>query len=308
MIDNRTIPFIFIASLPYSGSTLLSFLLATHPQIAAIGEMTGVIESEDLDEYRCSCGRRINECDFWRAVTAKMLAKGHRFEVAHFDTKYELGTHPRIRRLRTGSLRNNQLEAIRDSIFRLWPGQIEQLRMIGKRNQALVESVLEVTGESVFLDSSKHHMRIKHQLQYTDLDVRVIHLVRDARGVVNSFLNYSRRLTPQAAARLWVSGNKNIDRQLLLLPEDRHIRIRYEDVCRALPETLERLHGFCGVEPGVYVEDFRSVPHHVVGNKMRLRNSSEIKLDERWKLELTKGHLSEVAQVAQAMQRVYGYQ
>ena len=151
-------------------------------------------------------------------------------------------------------------------------------------------------------------MRIRYQSQYTDLDVKVIHLVRDARGVVNSLLNYSRRLTPEAAARLWVNGNKNIERQLRLLPEDRYIRVRYEDMCRALPETLERLHRFCSVEPGLYTEDFRSVPHHIVGNKMRLGNSSEIKLDERWRKELTREQLSEVDRVAQAMQGVYGYQ
>ena len=109
MTISRTTPFIFIASLPYSGSTLLAFLLAAHPQIATIGEMTGGIESEDPDEYRCSCGEKIKGCDFWRAVTAKMSAKNFNFDVAHFNTKFELGTHPYIRHLRTGSLRNNNL-------------------------------------------------------------------------------------------------------------------------------------------------------------------------------------------------------
>jgi hypothetical protein len=270
--------------------------------------MTGVIGSEDKDEYRCSCGEKILECDFWRAVTAKMLAKDFKFDVAHFNTKYELGIHPYIRHLRTGSFRNNNWEAVRDYIFRLWPGQTHQLEKIGARNQALVESVLEVAGKSVFLDSSKYHMRINQQLQYTSLDIKVIHLVRDARGVVNSMLNYSKKLTPQAAARLWVNGNHNIERQLRVLPEDKYLRVRYEDMCRDLPQTLERLHFFCGVEPEPIIDDFRSVPQHIVGNKMRLRSSSEIKLDERWRTELTEGKLREVDQVVRPMQHVYGYQ
>lgn len=307
MTTEHSIPYIFIAALSYSGSTLLSSLLSTHPQIATIGELTGVIKSEDVDEYRCSCGSRINECEFWHAVASRMSSKGFQFEPARFDTRYELGTHPWIRRLRTGSLRNSELEAIRSSVFRLWPGQIEGLRRIGARNQALVESILEVTGKTVFLDSSKHHMRIKYQLKYTGFDVRVIHLVRDVRGVVNSTLKYSPKLSAQAAAQRWVNGNKNIERQLRLLPEDRSLRIRYEDLCQEVPQTLEILHRFCGVESGLFVEDFWSVPHHIIGNKMRLSNSSEIKLDERWKATLTDEQLSEIARVAETSGQLYGY-
>jgi hypothetical protein len=270
--------------------------------------MTGLIGSEDPDEYRCSCGEKIIECDFWQAVTEEMSARDFKFDVAHFDTKYELGTHPYIRHLRTGSFRNNRWEALRDFVFRLWPGQTRQLAEIGARNQALVESVLDVTNKSVFLDSSKYHMRIKQQIKYTSLDIKVIHLVRDARGVVNSMLNYSNKLTPQDAARLWVNGNHNIERQLHVLPEDKCLRVRYEDMCQDLPHTLERLHYFCGVEPEAITDDFRSVSHHIVGNKMRLRASSEIKLDERWRTELSEGKLGEVDQVAGGMQRLYGYQ
>jgi hypothetical protein len=307
MTNGRTIPFIFIAAQSYSGSTLLSFLLSTHPEIATIGEMTGVIASEDMDEYRCSCGNIISACSFWRTIAAKMAGKGFEFEVANFDTRYELGTHPWVRRLRTGSLRSNQLEAVRGSVFQLWPGQSDQLRGIGARNQALVESVLEVTGKTVFLDASKHHMQIRYHLKYTDLDLKVIHMVRDVRGVVNSALKYNTKLPARTAAQRWVKGNMNIERQLRALPEDRFLRIRYEDLCREIPQTLERLHCFCGVEPGLFAEDFRSSPHHIVGNKMRLSDSSEIKLDERWKMTLTAQQLSEVSEVAETLQGVYGY-
>jgi hypothetical protein len=308
MTSERTIPFIFIAALSYSGSTLLSFLLSTHPQIATIGEMTGVIASEDIDEYRCSCGERIRECSFWQTLTTRMEEKGFEFEVEDFCTRYELGAHPWVRRLRTGSLRNSQLEVIRGSVFRLWPGYNEQLTRIGARNQALVESVLETTGKTVFLDASKHHMQIRYHLKYTALDLKVIHMVRDARGVVNSALKYNSNLPTRKAAQRWVRGNENIERQLRALPEDRCLRIRYEDLCRKTPQTLERLHRFCGVEPDLFAGDFRSLPHHIVGNKMRLSDSSEIKLDERWKVILTDQQLSEVAEVAGTLQGVYGYE
>ncbi len=304
VMDTR-VPLVFIAAQSHSGSTLLAFLLGTHPEIATIGEMTGLIPTVDPNEYLCSCGQKIKECEFWRAIASVMQTKGFQFEVANFDTSFELGNHRVIRRLRSGSLRSNTLEAIRDTIFRAWPGQTYQLRELAARNKALAEAVLEVTGERVLVDSSKEHMRIKYLLRYSDLDIFVIHLVRDVRGVATDHLYH---MSARRTARSWVNRNKNIPRQLAALPDNRHIRIRYEDLCQDTQGTLERLHRFCGVEPGVVVTDFRSVPHHIVGNKMRLCSSSEIKLDERWKRELTKDQLKEIDRVAGAMNRQYGYE
>jgi hypothetical protein len=284
MMDTRT-PCVFITAYSHSGSTLLAFLLGAHPEIATVGEMTGLIPVEDPDVYLCSCGQKIKECEFWRAIASVMQTKGFQFEVANFNTRFELGSHPLIRRLRTGSLRSNALEAIRDAIFWAWPGQTRQLRKIAARNKALVEAVLDVTGKRVFLDSSKEHMRIKYLLKYSDLDMFVIHLVRDVRGVVTDHLSSSR--SAQQLAQSWVNRNRNILRQLEALPDNRQIRIHYEDLCQDMQGTLECLYRFCGVEPGVVVTDFRSAPHHIVGNKMRLGSSSEIKLDERWKKVLT---------------------
>jgi hypothetical protein len=300
-------PFVFLTSQAYSGSTLLAFLLGAHPEIATVGEMTGLVPMENPSEYLCSCETRIKECDFWKAVTSAMQAHGFTFDVMDFGTRFELGSHPVIRRLRTGSLRSHSLETIRDLVFRAWPGHTGELRALAARNEALAQSVLEVTGKRVFLDSSKVHMRIKYLLQYSNLDISVIHLVRDARGVVTSTLGHKPGTSAQQAAQSWVHRNNNIQRQLASFPEDKHIRVRYEDVCQNTQDTLAQLYGFCGVDPHFEVTDFRSVEHHVVGNQMRLRASSEIRLDERWKRELDEAQLEEIDQVTGEMNHYYGY-
>jgi hypothetical protein len=303
---NKRTPFVFLSSQSYSGSTLLGFLLGAHPEIATVGEMTGLLPAADPDEYRCSCDQKIKECGFWDAVASVMHSKGFQFELADFNTRFELGSHPVIRRLRSGSLRSNTLEAIRDAFYRAWPGQAKQLSKLAARNVALAEAVLDVTGKRVFLDTSKAHMRIKYLLKYSDLDMFVIHLVRDVRGVVTSSMSRNRSMSAQRAAQLWLNRNRNIERQLQTLPENRKIRIRYEDLCRDTQGTLERLYRFCVVEPGVVVTDFRSVPHHIVGNKMRKSGSSKIELDERWKRVLAEDQLNNIDRVAGAMNRQYG--
>jgi len=308
MMDTRT-PFVFLTSQSYSGSTLLAFLLGAHPEIATVGEMVGLLPRANSDEFLCSCGQKIKECEFWHAIASVMETKGFQFEVANFNTRFELGSHPLIRRLRAGSLRSNTLEAIRDAIFWAWPGQTYQLSKIAARNKALAEAVLDVTGKRVFLDTSKNHMRIKYLLRYSDLDMLVIHLVRDVRGVVTSYLSHHRGATAQRAAQSWVNRNRNIQRQLRAVPDNKQIRVRYEDLCQNTQDTLECLYRFCEVEPGVVVTDFRSVPHHIVGNtRMRLSSASEIKFDERWKRVLTEDQLKEIDRVAGAMHRQYGYE
>jgi hypothetical protein len=236
-----------------------------------------------------------------------MSTRGFQFDVAHFDTAFELGASPVTRRLRTGSLRSHQIETLRDLVGRLWPGQTHQLKKIGARNQALVESILYLTGKSVFLDASKDHMRIKYLRRFTDLDISVIHLVRDPRGVVNSFLNHKKWMDTRTAARRWANFNRNMERQLRALHMDRQIRIRYEDLCCDVSGTLECLGRFCGVQPGQFLDDYRSVAHHIIGNRMRLRNSSKVELDERWKNALSITQLEEITHIAGPLCRAYGY-
>ena len=61
---------VYIASLPHSGSTLLSLLLAKHPHVVALGEVRLQIakirrDTDKASEGTCGCGSRIGSCDLW---------------------------------------------------------------------------------------------------------------------------------------------------------------------------------------------------------------------------------------------------
>jgi hypothetical protein len=299
--------FVSVETPAYSGATLLAFLLGTHPRIATVGEMDGLIPREDPDEYLCSCGQRIKVCQFWQSVKIAMHTKGFEFDVAHFDTKFIVGGRRLILYLRTGSSRNHVLDSIRDAIFHAWPGEIRHLKALVARNVAFVEAVLEVTGKDVFVDTSKNRLRLQSLRKFSPLDVRAIHLVRDVRGVVASRLQRGEDIGAREAARQWVKSNQKLQTNLRSLPEEARVLLRYEDLCQDVPGTLERLFHFCGVDPGVKVTDFRAVPHHIVGNPMRLRAVSGIRLDERWKSLLTEDQLKEIEQAAGTLSRRYGY-
>jgi hypothetical protein len=299
--------FVSIEASSYSGATLLAFLLGSHPQIATVGEMNGLISSEDPDAYLCSCGERIKACQFWHAVAGAMRRRGFEFDVAHFGTGFSLGGPRAIHYLRMGSSRNRILDSIRDIIFQSWPQERRQLKALVSRNVALIESVLEVSGKRVFVDTSKDRMRLNALRRFSALDIRAIHLVRDARGVVASRLRRGVGIDAREAARQWVRLHRRLEVTLSALPVERRMLVRYEDVCQDVPGMLRKLYHFCGVDPDVDIANFRAMSHHIVGNPMRLKQLSEIRLDERWRSLLTGEQIDQISQVAAQFLRHYGY-
>ena len=299
--------FVPVETSAYSGATLLSFLLGAHPEIATVGEMDGLIALENPDLYLCSCGQKIKECKFWQSVGAAMREQGFEFDVAHFDTKFVLGGPRPIQYLRIGSFRNNTLDSLRDIVFHAWPGERHQLKALVARNEAFIKAVLALTGKRVFVDTSKGHLRAKALHKFSTLDVRAIHLLRDVRGVVASRLRRNGNIGAAEAARQWVRLHQKFQTALQAWPEEKFIRVHYEDLCRDPQATLKQLYHFCGVDPEITIGDFRMIPHHIVGNPMRLNNITEIKLDARWRSLLTEEQLAEINQIAGSLSRQYGY-
>lgn len=306
MSVNRPI-FVSIETTAFSGATLLALLLGAHPKVATIGEISGLIARDDPDKYLCSCGKRIKVCEFWQSVKTAMAKRGFEFDVAHFDTKFNLDGSHFVQRLREGSVRNSLVDSIRDKILFSLPNERRQLQALVDRNVALVESVLEVTGTDVFADSSKSRMRLKALHQFSTLDVRVIHLVRRAEGVVASQLRRGRGLDVAKLARDWSKRHRRLDVTLQTWPKEKYIRVRYEDICQNTESTLNTLLDFCGVPVDIKGINFQETTQHIIGNPMRLRPLSEIKLDERWKQELTPDQLEEINRVAGNLSRRYGY-
>ena len=85
------------------------------------------------------------------------------------------------------------------------------------------------------------------------------------------------------------------------------MQIRYEDVCLDPRATLAGIHEFLGTNPADTIQPFRQADHHVVGNGMRLDVTSDIHLDQRWRVILTEEDLRVFDSVAGAVNRRYGY-
>jgi hypothetical protein len=298
---------LYIAGTSYSGSTLLAFLLNAHPEIVSVGEPTGPIASTpDPDAYPCSCGLALPQCPFWQDVAARMHGRGLRFAPRFWRTDFDLYESRIVRQLVVRSLRANALDRVRDTLAWSVPPVRRRFDEAGRRIEAFVDSVREASGKRVFADASKDAIRAHLLGRFTRFAPRVVHLVRDAPAFVASNMQNTKQ-DLDWSVRTWLRNAGHVERLFQQLPPEQQLRVRYEDLCREPAKTLDRIAAFANVAPFAGPVDFRAVPHHVIGNRMRLGSSSEIRLDESWRERLTPAQIDAVMRRTAAWRARLGY-
>lgn len=296
---------VYILSPSFSGSTLLTFLLATHPEIATIGELKATAMG-DIDEYSCSCGQRIRTCAFWRRVRDAAKQRGIGFEVGHFGTHFCDGSSRWRDRLFRAHVRGRLFERARDLMLAIQPSSRAAYERIMARNVAIAEIVAACQGGSVFLDAAKDPVRLRFWLRSSPWPIRVIRLLRDGRGTACSFMKHY-NLSVEDASREWQVAEEECERAARYVPRGRRFTLTYEDLCREPDGTLGQVLAFLQLDPNIAERDFRAVDHHIIGNSMRLSASSEIRLDQRWRDTFSAADLRTFERIAGATNRGNGY-
>ena len=295
----------FIMSASHSGSTLLAMLLGAHPEATTIGDTAGTPCRKD-PQYRCSCGRLARECPFWARVVREMSNRGFDCGVGDFGTRFEYPEGRFLDRVLGAEHRGPVFEAVRDAFLAISPRWRRRSLEIARRNVALAEAVTETAGADVLVDSSKQPHRLKLLLRIPELRVKVIHLVRDGRGVAHTYIRDNGWTVGKAAVE-WRRSILAAQKLLARLHRSDWTQVLYEDLCAGPRGVLEDLCGFLGLDPARAVLDFRSAGLHVFGNRMRLSEERGVRLDDAWKWELTAASLARFEAIAGRLNRRYGY-
>jgi len=325
--DKQSVAYILAAS--HSGSTLLALMMDSHPDICSVGELkVGVLG--DLDNYLCSCRRKIVECPFWTDVKNHMHDAGESFEFSDPGTDIRVTNSSVLKRVLRPMVQGPVLEFVRDAVLLALPAWHRHWRGIRRRNRAFLGALGKLSGASVVADSSKVGIRLKYLLRDKSIDVRVVRLIRDGRGVALTYINPSdfadakasnlrgggtgnqnshAALAMPSAAQEWVRANEEAEELKKRVGADRVLEIHYEDLCGDTITTLNMVYEFLGVAPlaADVIRDVDNIEHHIVGNGMRLDDDHTIVLDERWKTQLSETQLTEFENVAGAMNSSYGY-
>ena len=305
------IRYAYLVATSYSGTTLLSMLLDSHPAIVSVGELdntiSDAIKAGRYAEYPCSCGAPIRACSFFHTVEQHCARQGVKLDVHDFRVRLGHSMGRNVRRSLFGlPARLLWLVQIRNALLNQIPQYRRHVDHVFDRNIAIARAVIDVSGKDVFLDASKAVARVPYLHCRPEVDLRVVHIVRDVRATVWS--SWRRGLTrTDRVARSWARIHANALRLAWLVGEDRYFRFRWEDFCTDPEERLDSICRFLGVKPTGLMARVNMQPHHVIGNRMRLNPVGSIRSQDGWREEITSEQLAVCERAAGGLNRLFGY-
>lgn len=308
--EAEKIPVVFIGAVPRSGSTIVSDLLNENPHMINIGELVHLWERGVIEDNLCGCGQRFSECEFWSQV-GKTAFGG-----------WEQISGERMRQLQLRADRTRHIPSL--LIPKLSQFLAANTSQYGGVITRILRAVIEVSGKPIVVDTSKHVSTALLLRRLPEVDLKVVHMVRDPRGVAHSWSKVIQRpevtdadrqmatLHPARIGMRWLWFNwafANMDRLGVATST-----IRYEDFVAAPTETLNQLFSFAGVEPmAAEILDtddpvLLTPGHSVSGNPRRLeRKPVEIKADEGWRSALDPQMSKVVSRITSVMLGRYHY-
>ena len=283
-----------------SGSTLLSIILNTVPNVMSIGEINNLPRLSEKN-FNCSCNERVEDCPFWSNVFERWYKKCGKDEVKRTIA-------------RMGSLEDF-------TSFVVWFKTICKATFKSKSLQNHLEvtydffnSTNEESGKTVLVDISKNPLRAYVLSLNKNIDLRIIHLVRDGRGMAWSLNKFVKKDVKQRpvwrSALYWMVVNKmsNFVRKRVL----NTLLVKYEDIVTDPNPTLKKIAQFTDIEVEPMIDSInydlaQEESHIMAGNALRKQKSIRLKLDTEW-YEKMEGKKKKVFYViAGRTMKSYGY-
>jgi hypothetical protein len=300
-----------LTGLGRSGSTILDVVLGTHPQIESVGEVgnivrNGWISRESLrgipkDRLRvpiCTCGKRLDvlyvdtpeeACPFWSSVRREWVERTDRDSIE---------SYPKLQ---------NDFE-----LKRRWPRLLYEkrrpsapFRSYARLTRTFFESIRAVSGKPIIVDSSMVPVRALAFGMIPGIDLYVVHLVRDGRGVITSHRNTFKK--DLQAGIMWDHKGhpmwKTVVRWTVLnlasewvctqLGPERTMRLRYEDFVADPKAALERIGSLIELDLTKVAHAASSgkpmqAGHNIGGNRTKKSGTITLRPDaEEWRSALS---------------------
>ncbi len=299
----------FIICPSYSGSTLLSMLLAHHPKLSTLGEFLDNRMQRHLGGegvFYCSCGTELEKCKYLTDLTREIQSQGLDFSINFPDLSFR-SKHRIAGQLLRAYVRPFWFEQLRATAVALVPAARQELVRVIDRNRIVLSTIMQKDNTSIYLDSAKNNNRVIFFQRYAkDFSVKVIWLKRDGRGVCNSFMNHF-GIGMEEAIRRWSLATVSAADTARCLPASNVLTMHYEDLCRDPHGKLDEVCRFLDLDPSLMPKEFSGEGLHLTGNNMRLKGLSEIRQDTKWKKALTAADLRLFDQTGKKLNYKIGY-
>lgn len=275
-----------------SGSTILGNVLGQADGLFHAGEVCYLLNRGVQQDALCGCGLHFSECAVWRAV---MAAEGMQIDAA---AQQRLSRFPRAGNRRLPLLLLGR---------RLAPRAARSADEYAEHLRQTYAAIVKATDAAMIIDSSKAPSHVDVLSRMPDVDLRVVHLIRDPRAVAHSWnrrmaredLGADRpaemvRTSTARGAFKWGFSNALIEAATRSLPRERVLRVHYEDFARQPAQVARDVLAFAGMPEAAlpFISeneiDLRAT-HTVWGNPNRLRiGHTRLRADDAWRTEMSR--------------------
>ncbi|MDY7008786.1 MAG: sulfotransferase [Cyanobacteriota bacterium] len=274
---------LFVLGTPACGSTLLSLMLDSHPQCFTVGELSNLPRLYQNKKRICSiCEDR---CNFWdRQFSQKELQKLSRgLANVRISPAIPLKVDKFFR------------EIVNDEIFRPY------------------SVIAAKTPANILVDSTKTIYWISEMLQRKEIqkefDIYLLHLVRDGRAVLNSYIRKRRNKNIEYLSNFWLNRVTNNEIFFEKFSLGHKMLLRYEELATMPQEKLQEICNFLGIEYSMEMIPYWKYEHHIISgnsktnslaNKYRNRkedsqnlNDFSVKINLNWRQKLREDTIQE---------------
>ncbi|MBN7797785.1 sulfotransferase [Parahaliea mediterranea] len=275
---------LYVVGVGRSGSTMLDTVLGNHSDVESVGELINASRAWSNEDEHCACGLPAAKCEFWGEVRKEWEA-----------STPHLAHGPEWRALQASFERPRHIVNVYKSARR----KSSEFKRYAEGIVALYRAVQQVSGKSIVLDSSKNPVRALALTYIDEIDLRLVHLIRDGRGVAWSLKKAhskdpakgvqndlpSRPVMRTAAS--WLLTNTLAELAMRQVDFSRKVRLRYEDFVLDPSLALQSISGALGTDIQALStkldrDDEFVVGHTIAGNRMRMGGRVRIKPDVEW--------------------------
>jgi UDP-N-acetylglucosamine transferase subunit ALG13 len=305
---------VYIAGFPRSGTTLLERMLGTVPAVTALGEVVHLWERGLIGNERCGCGKHFHECPMWRAIGTAAFGGWDQVD------------REEVLRYRHAADRTRCLPALTVPLVdRLLKGNAgRSARGYSRYLRPLYRAARSVTDAEVLVDSSKH-ASYAAVLRSAAVDLRMVYVTRDSRGVAYSWskavlkpeVTDGHELMPQwgpvRTAWMWLVNGLLF--HVLSATGTPTLRLRYEDVLADPRSAVARVLNFADVTADATslsritsTSAYLGSDHTVAGNPMRFTSGSvALRQDHAWRSAMASRDRRIVSVITWPLRVLYGY-
>ncbi|WP_019503776.1 sulfotransferase [Pleurocapsa sp. PCC 7319] len=286
MQNNSKMKVLYISGFERSGSTIVNRVLGQIDGFVAWGELRDIWLHGIVENRICSCGHLFTDCLVWQQVFNEAFNGINKFKVLEMIE---------LQKLTRSMVLPHYFGLIKDKSFKKKVGQY--LTNLEK----LYQAIQVTTNSKVIVDSTKASWYGYILSLLPSIDLYVIHLVRNPKGICYSL--EQRKLkgelecqwyNPLHASLSWNLKNYAVE-MLLNSSSKRYLRISYENFIQNPQMIVEHILNFLDEKatnlPFIDSSTVKMSTDHIIAGSPSSRSdigTVKLSLDEKWQQSMRK--------------------